>query len=402
MKKNFLKVAALLIAAMLMVVSCSQEVVPKNEDNKDPVEVMLNTSVASKGLSFDGLDSVEDVTYTYELDALWNDGNLDEKIVGETTSPKTLDSIEEEISLGYLSQGYWKITVVGTHRNGKVVLKGETTKYITSSDKTFTVFLKNFGDSSSSTTLTFNIDVNDLAANNGGYKLKYNIDGADYAGNSPSDSIKTGTIDERTTAGSYVSKYEGSVSGLKPGYYRVTVSLVDGENNTVGSITRGLLIINGDEAITIKGSVTASDFAKSSLVVLNPKVEISSITAKVGENGQDIFTETINGLKKGSYTITDAKADSVEIIYTVTSSVSGITKEQMTQYGITNKGTTYTWIDDKTGETLGTSATYKPTYAPGNRYVTCIVTTTYEYNNGSSTAQYPISAEAYTYIQIKK
>ena len=31
MKKNFLMVAALLIAVMLMVVSCTQEVAPKNE-----------------------------------------------------------------------------------------------------------------------------------------------------------------------------------------------------------------------------------------------------------------------------------------------------------------------------------------------------------------------------------
>ena len=31
MKKNFLMVASLLIAAMLMVVSCTQEVAPKNE-----------------------------------------------------------------------------------------------------------------------------------------------------------------------------------------------------------------------------------------------------------------------------------------------------------------------------------------------------------------------------------
>ena len=54
MKKNFLAIASLLIAAMLLVVSCTQEVAPVDNGL---VNVTLSTSISGKAITVSNLNS---------------------------------------------------------------------------------------------------------------------------------------------------------------------------------------------------------------------------------------------------------------------------------------------------------------------------------------------------------
>ena len=66
MKKNFLKVAAMLIAAMLMVVSCTQEIAPVNNEL---VEARLGLAYG-KDVTVNTADGAV-ITYTYALEPQW-------------------------------------------------------------------------------------------------------------------------------------------------------------------------------------------------------------------------------------------------------------------------------------------------------------------------------------------
>ena len=401
MKKNFLKVAALLIAAMLLVVSCSQEVAPKNEGD-GLINVTLNTSVASKGLTFDGLDSLTSLTYKYYLDALWDESKVDEAIVGEK-----LNGVEftygEPVSLGRLSQGYWKIKVEAL-KGSQVVLSGETNQYITEGNATVTVFLNVAGTSDSTCTLSFDINVNNLSAENAGYSLWYSIEGKSYDKETvtfgPTEiTTRTQVTPAEGADPTYVTKFEGSKDGLKPGYYRVTVTLKK-DSTVIGGITRGFLLIDGDTAVTLMGSVSASDFVNSKLNVITAGVTISDVTAKVG-NGNNLLTTTDGDLKKGTFTCAANSDNKATVVYSLTPSLN-ITEGTT---GVTQvSGPTYKWMVDgvEYRDSDNNEATLTIEYTPGNRYVTCIVTYTYDYEVGESSCQFAVSAEAYTYLQVNE
>lgn len=401
MKKNFLKVAALLIAAMLLVVSCSQEVkAPENEDN-GLVAVTLNTSVASKGLTFEGLDSVEGVVYTYTLDALWDDTNLDEKIIGEKSNV-TISDINTSTKLGYLSQGYWNIKVEAK-KDGKVVLSGETNQYITEGNASVTVFLNVAGTSNSTCTLSFDINVNNLSANTADYSLYYSIEGKKYNNETvtfgPTEITTKNQVapDQGTTNPTYVTKFIGSKDGLQPGYYRVTVTLKKGET-VIGGITRGFLLIDGDTEVKLMGSVSASDFVNSTLNVITAGVTISDVTAIVGE-GSDLLTKNENeDSYEGQLTCTSS-SNTETVVYSLTHSININTNIP----GVTSvSGPTYIWmVDGEVAEDSdGNDATLTINFTPGDRYVTCIVNYTYTCTVGASTAEFPVSAWAYTHLRV--
>lgn len=400
MKKNFLMVAALLIAAMLMVVSCSQEVAPKNEDNKGPVEVMLNTSVASKSLSFGNtLESASGLTYKYYLTALWDKTLSDEAVVGETTEDGEVFSVNDSgTNLGYLSQGYWKIVVKGFNAANKEVLYGETNHYVTAGKGNITVFLNTSGDGLSTSVLKFDINVNDLADGSNGYDLYYSISGTDYE-RKPFTVEETKIENKKTvtsigdTKPTYITKFTGEKSGLKPGYYRVTVTL---KNNTsvIGGITRGFLLVNGDSEVTLSGSVSASDFVKSNLKVITPSVVITSVSAKVG-NGSDLLTKEGDSYKGDVTGATEENKVSVTYSVESTFSISNNT-EGVVSVG----GPTYSWQID--GKEVATSKTFTQEYAPGNRHATCFVTYTYKCKVGETETEFAVTNEAYTYLTVKE
>ena len=397
MKKNFLKIAALLIAAMLLVVSCAPEATVKNESNL--VEVNLSTSVASKSLTFgDTLASTNDLTYRYYLTALWDKNSVNEEVVGETAGNGVEFSIRENgVNLGYLSQGYWKITVKGFNSNDEVVLYGETNHYVTKGKGDVTVFLNTSGDDNSTSTLHFEINVNDLAEGNDGYDLYYSITGKNYKGvdvgvEETKFSTKTALMNGQ--ANKYVTKFTDDVANLKPGYYRVTVTLKKNETDVIGGITRGFLLVNGDTEVKLSGSVSASDFVKSTLNVYTPEVKFSSVSAKVSGSEDNLLRkdgEIYKGKTSGA-----SEENKVTVTYSVDSSfsINGQTS------GVKSvSGPTYSWMVN--GKEVGTAQTYETSYAPGHKDVTCIVTYNYTCKVGESETVFAVSNEACTYLLVK-
>lgn len=365
MKKNFLKIAALLIAAMLLVVSCSQEVkAPEAEDN-GLVEAFLNTSAARSALTYSGL-SIDNVKYRYRLTAQWKPEGADQDaVVGNTTGVESADSegyiafdndeTKSSQGLGYVSQGLWQVDVIGSIGEGgakKDVLKGTTKVYFnkTSGSDTVTVYVKPI-DTASSAQITLNVKVNDHDSGSA-YKLYYSIEdvkGDEIVGETEMN--KTESVEKGYRLWS-IEK-----TGLNPGYYRVTVTMKNGED-VVGGLTTGVLLFAGDTSATLSGSVNSKDFINGTLNVFYPNVKVTITPSAV--------------------TKTDNK---YHVTYTATASIEN-------HNGLANNvQPTYTWYADGVPLTNENNAsTYEGIYdEPGNKTVTCVATYTLNVPNYNNT-----------------
>ncbi len=393
MKKNFMAIASLLIAAMLLVVSCAQEVAPVDNGL---VNVTLSTSISGKAITVGNLNSGA-INYTYSVEPQWTipEGNTDE-IVGRQSGDVTLNGANASLNLGYMSQGLWKFTVEGK-RGEATVLKGETTTYITKGASNVVVFLK--AEDGANAGLTFDLFVNDLADKAQNYTVSYEIK------NTANVAVKKGTLKrtdvDSTTPGTGESaltksaKYvlDNETVSLETGYYRVTVSLNKG-NETIGGITKGFLVLKDDNNITVSGYVTAADFAKGSLNIVRPQVSIS-LSAKV-----DDTTITANSVYKinGSESTLIPNTDAVTVNFTATkteTNVSGIA-------GVTLISTQYIWNVDGSENDTENVNTHSVSMAPGERHVSCTVYNTYSINNGVSTFNDVIAHTAYFDFTINR
>lgn len=383
MKKNFLMVASLLIAAMLLVVSCAQEVKAPVDNNL--VEVTLNTSAARSALKYDGL-KIENVKYRYKLTAQWTPTGDQDPVVGNTKAG--VDGADDEgyisiegtsKTLGYVSQGLWQVEVIGSIPFGetsKDVLKGSTQVYFNKNngENSVTVYVKPIDDTSNAG-LSFDIKINDHDADkdDNAYKLVYSIE--DVGG-----VTATGTVGEESSKrldkvslipGSLVEdgfrSWTGKVTGMKPGYYRVTVSLLNG-NEVVGGLTKGVLLFAGDaDNAKLTGSVNSMDFVNGTLNVVYPKVSLTLTSGLNEDKG------TINS----------------EVTYTAEPKFTADLPS-----GYTVGAPTFTWYENG-GAGNGTAATaenntatFKKTYTtPGYKTVTCVVKYTLNVPNGNNTGK---------------
>lgn len=383
MKKNFLMVASLLIAAMLMVVSCTQEVAPVDNNL---VEVTLNTSAARSALEYDGL-KIENVNYRYKLTAQWTPTGDQDPVVGNTAGAAGADD-DGYISftgtskgLGYVSQGLWQVDVTGsiTSKDGtsKDVLKGSTQVYFNKNNEqnSVTVYVKPIDDDTTNAGLSFDIKINDHDVL-GAYKLVYSIQNVDGV-------TAKGIVDDtKTTAEDLTNKdltkgnldatsgyrtWTGKVTGMKPGYYRVTVSLLNGIE-VVGGLTKGVLLFAGDaDNAKLTGSVNSMDFVNGQLNVVYPKVSLT----------------LASGLNENKGTINS------EVTYTATP-----TFEAALPSGYTVDSPTFTWYENggsgtgKAATAENNTATFKQKYStPGYKTVTCVVKYTLNVPNGNNTGK---------------
>lgn len=398
MKKNFMAIASLLIAAMLLVVSCTQEVAPVDNGL---VNVTLSTSMSGKAITVGGLNSGA-INYTYSVEPQWTipEGNTDE-IVGRQSGKVTLNGANASLNLGYMSQGLWKFTVEG--KRGEVtVLKGETTTYVTKSASNATnvvVFLK--AEEGATAGLTFDLNVNDLANGAQGYTVEYIIKNTSNAVASEGtlrrtvvDPASPGTGESALTKSAKYELEEGKTVRLGTGYYRVTVSLKK-DSTIIGGITQGFLVLKDDKNIKVSGYVTAADFAKGSLNIVRPQVSIS-LSAKVDET----TINASNGYNiRGSESSYSSITDDVLVDFTATISsetdLSGIA-------GIELMSTQYIWNVDGSEEDTNTVNTHSVRMAPGHRHVSCTVYRTYRINNGVSTFNDVIAYTAYFDFTINR
>ena len=371
MKKNFLMVAALLIAAMLMVVSCTQEVAPKNE----LVEVKLST-VFGRDIQITGGTDTTSLTYTYTMTPKWNGGNAigSENISGIVTDEKV---VEKDKSLGWVTPGLWTVSVYAYDGDGVNVFKGSTEAYFSNKDNNnkVTVYLKPVDVNTNS--LTFKIKMQDLDTNDGSYTLKYEVVGTpSITGITQTDTKISGVL-EKTGTLNYVSTYEleknanaenaRKLSNLASDYYRVTVSIYDGDT-LLGGITKGVLLSGGD-AGEVTGNIEPSDYINAQfdvkLLHVDTSLTSSGVTYYSDKNYTNVITEPTENTEATEILAQSAKATITLTDNTDFDKFDG--QSVKNDYSVVNK-----WYVDgmeQTG-TTGNSFELKDT-TPGYKNVSC-------------------------------
>ena len=393
MKKNFLKVAALLIAAMLMVVSCSQEVAPKTENN-GLVEARLNVAYG-RDLTVSGDTKQDGITLKYTMTPSWNSGDKvgDEEIYGIVSAEED-KNLAPDGSLGYVTPGLWTITVdaYGNDQGkteSKKIFTGTANVYFNDTTKTATVFLAPVNTANNK--VTFEFDMQNLSNNmSNDYVLEYNI----YEKVSDT-AIRHGVLNGSAATGKpNVMTYKESspIEALAGGFYRVNVSIYRKSTSTenkeiktlVGGTTKGFLVAD-NASVKIGGNIEPSDYEK---------VSIDAIYVKVNTSFDDVTNGKFTG--KVTYAGSDTNAK-------VTMSIKDTTSK--TVQGTTENGYTYTVTDiwtsvsdgnvSKGEQVTGSSRSKEFTFtSPGYKNITC--TTVYTIT-GKSTNDTNASATNSTY-----
>lgn len=295
MKKNFLMVAALLIAAMLMVVSCTQEVAPKNDGL---VEAKLNVAYGRELAVADAADA-DGLTLKYEMVNQWTDqasGKTD-KVYGATTKEEELP---EDGKLGWVSQGYWTVTV-RAYKDTTVVFEGSTSIYFNSTNPNATIYLE--PKTSSTNSIEFDFYMQDLGATYGtDFEVRYTITkngstieretafNSDEAKQVYKAETETGVTIKAPENAVYDHQrnYKKTINGLGSGYYTVTVSVYEKVNNSMtlkGGISKGFLLAGNSAKVT--GHVEPSDYVGTILKTYYVDVETTLTgSAATAENKQ--------------------------------------------------------------------------------------------------------------------
>ena len=134
MKKNFMAIASLLIAAMLLVVSCTQEVAPVDNGL---VEAKLNVGYG-RDISVTGNTDAEGLSLQYKMTHNWTgDENYRDTITNP--APEFTD-FPSGGNIGWITPGQWLIEVKAS-KNSKTVFTGSITAYFSKNSRQATVYL---------------------------------------------------------------------------------------------------------------------------------------------------------------------------------------------------------------------------------------------------------------------
>ena len=361
MKKNFLKIAALLIAAMLLVVSCSQEV--KAPENDGLVEATIGLAFG-KDVTVGYLYNA-DITYKYTLTPEWSNLTNGAPIYGatngevlayaENTAYKLNADNLPSFKPNHVTPGYWKIVVNG-YVDDKVVLSGSTKAYFNNDNSSATVYVSPVKNENSKGSVTITLLMEDLdegdADESGASKIKYCLD-ADSTGKPVTRIAKN----ETSAANSgYVSnkaahEYSVTLSEVTAGYHTITFKVDEYE----GGVTKSFLMIPGNN-VTITGSIYPSKFKETNstikVVTLDPVVlSIDSTPFDSASDEPVIITET---------TFTATMADFAN---------TGLTGNFKYEWYI--DGVKQTGLDETSNEVSLTTPSL-----PGDYTVTCVATLT--------------------------
>ena len=412
MKKNFMAIASLLVAAMLLMVSCAQEV--KAPENNGLVEAKLSVGYG-RGLSVNGDTKTDNIALKYTMSHQWAADSTTETVIGDKTVET---SFTDGGTIGYVTPGLWTVNVYAYEKDsngaatGNKIFEGTANAYISNQNDSVTVYLA--PTSSQNNTLKFEITMQDLvgtdvaAENNGdgSFKIRYSVYGAtgstaikdkvELNEKTPSDTNNDGKNDTTT--------YKGSTS-LESGFYRVNVaiySVTKNESNEdvetlVGGITKGFLLSGGKEA-TISGHIEPADYENVSIdaVYVNVKTSLGVEGAtKVEGKGYYKVDYAASGVKV-TVTMTDNTQNATGLTKTVTTiwSVDGTEKtpedEQVANYnkkefpftepGI--KNITCTTVYDVTAPAVGSAEATHYYYADSQTITVLVDPTTY--NNSIS------------------
>lgn len=391
MKKNFLKIAALLIAAMLLVVSCSQEVkAPEAEDN-GLVEARLSVGFG-RDLIVGGYTKTETLVYKYTMTQGWTNPTVgyDEPVIGNTNGAKQFTNGK---SIGYVTPGLWNITVdayesirnteTGTTTEKKI-FTGKASVYFSSQNQSATVFLEPVNDTENS--ITFDFYMQDLGKTYGeDFKVEYTISKNGSAVDGQKNVLFKGaeqvvevnkTGSDNTSVYDNQKNYKKTVGNLDSGYYTVTVAVyVKGENGLElkGGITKGFLISNGANA-TITGHIEPSDYEN---------VVIDSVFVNVDTSLAVSYNNTTLSLVNDKY-YEVAFNNSGDYVLTVR--MTDDTDKSVIPEGATVTKTLFWNSEDGVDVTSEqTSNVYSEDFhfsSPGHKYITC--TTVYSVTGAST------------------
>ena len=377
MKKNFLMVASLLIAAMLMVVSCTQEVAPKNELVKATIGLAYG-----KDVTVDYGTAATGITYKYKLEPLWSNLENGAPIYGATNGEvpvyedtKTIGAELNAFTSNYVTPGYWQITVNGyVDDTGIAILTGSTKAYFNNGNDTATVYVSPV-ETKKKGNLTINLEMEDLdaddAANNTKSKIYFYLDTPASIDSAKKYLTKGDVVAE----GKAAHKYSATNVEVTSGYHTITIK-VDGYE---GGITKSFLMIPGND-VTIEGSVYPSRF----------KEKESTITVvSLGKHALTVAGTNINEANHN----TPVPVTSNNVDVSIVAFSQPISEDELSKLGYTGTDLTYTWYLDgeKNGEdtrdastsiTLPVSKT-DSSLIPGDYTVTCIAKYTYTDASGN-------------------
>lgn len=380
MKKNFLKIAALLIAAMLLVVSCSQEV--KAPENDGLVEVKLGVGYG-RDLDVSGATDITNMVLKYTMEHKWTDNSATETIVGDK-----LDKTEftDGQPIGYVTPGLWTIKVYAyeigkSSENDRTIFEGEAQAYFSNKNSSVTVYLA--PTSSQSNTLKFSITMQDLVGTGvaegntgeGSYQLVYSVYGT-TGENAVQNYDGSATLDKVVLNGSssnHVTTYAGTTT-LASGFYRVNVSIYSipknktiSDGTLVGGITKGFLLSGGKTA-EIKGHIEPSDYKN---------VSIDAVYLNVNTTLEASGTEASGTEASGTeVSVVDSEKGYYKIDYTNGGVTVKVTMTDHTEKGDLSAEPTVFWSAVSDGETAvsQTINVYEKEFtfnAPGYKYITC-------------------------------
>lgn len=303
MKKNFMKVASLLIVAMLMVVSCSQEVAPKNENN-GLVEASLSVGYG-RNITVSGKTDADGLTVQYKMTPQWTD-NYDD----EVTNPAVDWTVLEDGNLGWLTPGYWKIEVKAS-KDSKDVFAGNVSCYFTKNSTGATVYLEPVNGDTNDCSITITVsmqeiketvevtdpDTQETSEELRSYKLQYEI----LSGTGNSVVARTDMdVETDSTNTNKIVTYSNSKGNLAAGFYTAIVYVVDANNQTVGGIRNGFLLTDGDNA-TLTGHIEPADYSNVTINAVYVDVNIGLV------DGEQSITED------GDYQVVVTATDSTRV-----------------------------------------------------------------------------------------
>lgn len=384
MKKNFLMVAALLIAAMLMVVSCTQEVAPKNELVKATIGLAYGKDVTVRYG-----DATTEITYKYKLEPLWDNLNNGAPIYGATNGEvevykKTINDTLESFNSNYVTPGYWQITVNG-YVGDVAILTGSTKAYFNKTNGTATVYVSPV-ETEKEGKITVSLVMEDLDADDAGSgtsKIYFTLD---------KETEKHFVTKKEAVTGQLTAahNYSETLSNIKSGYHTITIK-VDGYE---GGITKSFLMIPGND-VTIEGSVYPSRFKETE----------STIT--VVNLGKKILTVVDTPFNEDNH-ITPVTVTSNNVDVSIAAFDKPISNDDLVKLGYNdtdiNLGLTYSWYLDGVQNGSDTNVAYTKitlpvksntdsSLVPGDYTVTCIAK--YTYKDASDTVYTVYGCEEY-------
>ena len=383
MKKYFMAIASLLIAAMLLMVSCSQEV--KAPENNGLVKAKLSVGYG-RDLDVSGDTNTSEIVLKYTMEPLWNIDGASEVIHGkkDTKTPFT-----DNGTIGYVTPGLWEVKVFAYEKDkatesDKTIFEGTANAYFSNQNSSVTVYLA--PTSSQNNTLNFEITMQDLVetgvaegnTGKGSFKLVYSV--YDTTGTIVDNKNKV-VLSEKTLSDTNgdekndTTTYKGSTT-LASGFYRVNVSIISVTKNeegqdvekTVGGISKGFLLSGGKIAkisghiepsdyenviidafyIDVKTKITANTVSYTEKDSTNPAK--AAITLTVSDNGttgnkDNITPSYIWYVANTDTTNTSTNDDS----FTVTFEAPGYKNIScQTIYSVVVNGVTYSFADSQT------------------------------------------------------